>query len=365
MQVSAIKYTAIALLTLFTASSCTVDEDFSDLEKSLQNPSKERSVQPQSSESNDEIIFKVNSGNTARSSEYSSANSLRQFKITAYEGGNNFYNGRTDLVTTFDNGSSWTSDCSRYWPSDRPSNWAGLTFYAYTESNSSNRSAGNDNDYGNLDLTKTIPIIKDFKVKSNPEDQRELMYAVAKDVSKSDGNGEVSLNFKHALCKVYFSASNDDPNISNIEILSIELGGVKDQGSFQFPDLSSQKPQTFNIISNEPKGKWIIPSNAEDQTYILSDINVNLTSSAQSSKILNNGMFLIPQQAEARKDKSSSNGSYFKITIKVTPKGKSEPNAPEILYYPTSINWEEGRSYCYDISWSNPLTVITLCESPL
>lgn len=366
MQAQAFKYLAIALATLFSVSSCTVDEDFSDLENTTQTHSKERTIEnPSEGNSSDKIIFKVKTENNARSSYGYAENSLRQFRITAYEGGINFYNGRTDIVTTHDNGVSWTSDYNRYWPSNRPSDWSGLTFYAFTEGNSRNRSVDDVNSSVNLDVSKTIPMIKDYTVKSNPDDQSDLLYAVAKDVNKSACNGEVNLNFKHALCKVYFTASNEDPNISNIEILSIEIGGIKGQGSYQFPDLSSSNSKTFYISDSAPNGKWMIPSNAEDQTYVLPDINVNLASSAQGSTRLNNGMFLIPQQMEARKDKSSNSGSYLKIKISTTYKGNSEPNAPEVLYYPTFINWKEGTSYTYDISWTNPLTVISLLESPL
>lgn len=357
MKASSIKYIAISILTLLSAASCSVDEDFSALEESQQKLTPQAKV----AEEKSEIIFRVVSDNNARSAQ---GNILSQFKITAFEDGINYYDGRTDLVTTSDNGTSWISDYSRYWPGNRPSNWTGLTFYAYTERNSRKRSVSEENGAGNLDMTKNIPMIKDFKVKSDVSEQRDLMYAVAKDVNNTYGNGEVDLNFKHALCKVYFSASNNDPNISNIEIQSIEIGGVKGEGSYQFPDLSLQKAKTINVSNSELNGKWEIPAEAEDQSYSVSDINVNLGSSGQSSSIiLTEGMLLIPQQVEARKVKSSPIGSYIKVTVKVTPKGASEPNDPEVLYFPTSVNWKEGKSYCYDINWNNLFTVITTCES--
>ncbi len=359
MKARSLKYAAIALLTVLSVSSCTVDDDFSSLEESQEKMSK---TIP--SEDKSEIVFRVVSDNNARSVASTAVNSLRQFKITAYEDGINFYNGRTDIVTTFDNGNSWTSDYSRYWPGNRPKNWSGLTFYAYTEGSSRNRSADNENGSENLDMSKNIPMIKDFKVKSNSYDQKDLMYAVAKDVNKTDGNGEVSLNFKHALCKVNFSASNNNPNISNIEILSIELGGIKGEGSFQFPDLSSSNAMNINLTNADHNGKWEIPIDAENQSYILSDINMNLGSSGQSdSGYLSEGLLLIPQQVEARKDKTSNNGSYIKVTIKVTPKGASQPNSPEVYFFPIAVNWKEGKSYCYDINWSHPFTAVTTCES--
>ncbi|MDE6023237.1 MAG: fimbrillin family protein [Muribaculaceae bacterium] len=357
MKARSFKYAAITILTLLSASSCSVDEDFSALEESQQKMSPQAKI----AEETREIIFRVTSDNNARSAD---GNILRQFKITAFEDETNYYDGRTDLVTTSDNGISWTSDYCRYWPGNRPSNWNGLTFYAYTDGSSRNRSVIDETGAGNLDMTNNIPMIKDFKVKNDISEQRDLMYAVAKDVNNAYGNGEVNLNFKHALCKVYFSASNNNPNISNIEILSIELGGVKGEGSYRFPDLSSQNANTFNISNSEQKGNWQIAEEAEDQSYTVSDININLGSYGQSnSSVLTEGLLLIPQQVEARKTKTSTIGGFIKVTVKITPKGVSDANAPEVLFFPTSVNWKEGKSYCYDINWSQPFTAITTCES--
>ena len=361
MKTNSLTYVAFAILMTLSFSSCGVDEDFSDLEMSSQPASKERTVQDYTSENKEEITFKVKSDNASRS-EFEQ-NNLTKFKITAYEDGFNYYNGRTDEVSTSDNGTSWISDYNRYWPENRPSNWKGLTFYAYTEGMSKKSSSDDNYALRNLDCSYSIPIIKNFKVNDEVSGQRNLMYAVATDVRNSNLNSEVDLNFKNALSKVKFTAVNNDPNISNIEILSIELGGVKGEGDFQFPDYAAlaDKPVVFE---SDRQGKWTIAEGSADKSYKLNDIFLNLGSAGSS----NNGMvaeemFLIPQKVEKMTDSSSSKGGFIKITVKITPKGSASSKAAKDFIFPISIDWQEGKTYTYDINWTSTLTIISCRES--
>ncbi len=361
MKTNSLTYAAIAILTTIMISSCSVDDDFSDLENAAQPATKERSVQENPIESKDEIIFTVKSANEARSENQH--NIVSKFKITAYEDGFNYYDGRTDEVTTLDNGLSWISDYNRYWPGNRPSNWKGLTFYAFSESMSKNRASDDNYAISNLDSSYTIPMIKNFKVNDEVSNQKNLMYAVAKEVRNTNQNREVSLNFKDALCKVNFTAVNNNPNISNIEILSIELGGIKGEGHFQFPDYSALADKSV-VFESDCHGKWIFPENTPDKSYKLKDINLNIGSSGQSNScIVPDEMLLIPQKAEKMKDQSSINGGFIKITVKTTSKGSTSSNSPKDLIFPTSIDWQEGKTYTYDINWTASFTVISCRES--
>ncbi len=357
MKTYPLTYAAIAILMTLSFSSCTVDEDFRDLENSVQTASKERTAQDNPSDNKEEIVFKVKS-NTETKSGFEQ-NNMTKFKITAYEDGFNYYNGMTDEVSTFDNGYSWTSDCNRYWPGNRPSNWKGLTFYAYSEGLSKNCDSGDNLIISNLDCSYNIPIIKNFKVNDEINNQRTLMYAVATE----NLNKEVNLNFKNALSKVNFTAINNDPNISNIEILSIELGGVKGEGSFKFPDYSAiaNKPVVYD---SDCQGEWFFSEDVSDQSYKLNDICLNLGSQGTSnSGIVQEEMFLIPQKVEKIKDQSSLKGGFIKVTVKMTSKGSTTPKAAKELIFPVSIDWKEGKTYTYDINWTSAFTIISCRES--
>lgn len=357
MKTNSLTYAAIAILMTLSFSSCTVDEDFSDLENSALTASKERNAQVNTAENKDVILFKVKSDFDSRSG--AEQNNLSKFKITAYEDGFNYYDGMTDEVSTSDNGISWTSEFNRYWPANRPSNWKGLTFYAYAESPSKNRTSGENDALVNLDCNYEIPRIKNYKVKEDVADQKCLMYAVATE----NLNKEVNLNFKNALSRVKFTAINNNPNISNIEILSIQLGGIYGEGNFQFPDYAAIANKSV-VFESDRQGKWTFPEGCQSASYTLKDINLNLGSAGSSNSATVHGeMYLIPQKVEEIKDQSASKGSYIKISVKFTSKGSSTPKAPKDLIFPISIDWQEGKTYTYDINWTSAFTIINCCES--
>ncbi len=358
MKTNSLTYTAIAILTTLFISSCSVDEDFQDLEYSSQPASKERTVKDNATDSSEKIVFKVKSSNEVRSGYQQSM--MSKFKITAYEDGFNYYDGRTDEVTSSDNGISWTSDCNRYWPGNRPTNWKGLTFYAYTETMPKSIPSSDGYQIGNLDCSYNIPIIKNFRVNDEVKGQRNLMYALAKEVKNTNQNSEVDLNFKSALCKVNFTAENSNPNFSNIEIVSIEIGGVKGEGDFQFPDYAAIANKSM-VLESDCQGKWIIPASAQDKSYKLNDINLTIGSAAQSnSGVVAEDLYLIPQKAEEFNE-SSSKGGFIKVSVKITSKGSSTTNKTKDIILPTSFDWQEGKTYTYNIKWT-PNFIIHSCR---
>ncbi len=361
MKTNSLTYAAIAILTALSMSSCTVDEDFGNLETTALPASKERSVQGNPTENKDEIVFSVKSDSETKSD--GKLNNLTQFKITAYEDGFNYYDGRTDQVTTSDNGISWTSDYIRYWPTNRPSDWNGLTFYAYAEGMGKNNSSTEKPAMGNLDCSYSIPRIKNFKVNEEVGEQKSLQYAVATGVKNTSATKEVNLNFKNALSKVSFTVANNDPNIANIEILSIELGGLKGEGDFQFPDYATIANKSV-VFESDRQGKWIIPADAPDQAYKLDDININLgTAGSSKNETIAEELLLIPQKVEEIRDQSTIKGGYIKITAKLTPTGSSKPQSAKEFTYPISIDWQEGHSYTYSINWTPNITIIGCRES--
>lgn len=337
MELNKIKCAAIALSTLTLATSCALDEDFRNLEPSAST----------SGSDSREIGFNVQTGQSTR------ANNLfrhSQFEITAFDGDDNFYGGRTDLVTTPDNGSSWTSDRTRYWPTDRPDNWEGLTFYAYIDGNDNSFSRGSRSMTGKFDITGTVPAIRNFEVDSDVSMQRDLMYAVAKNVSKKTNSGKVSLHFRHALSRISFTSENSNPAFSDIEIISVELGGVKGKATYYYPDASTEGGMIVNL-RNTNEGRWIFTSDAVDNSYIINDLETS--------------MYLIPQNVDARINPSASEGGYIKLTVRKTPKGASEANSPETVYLPLSVEWQEGHDYVYNISWKASLINFSVTDSEI
>ncbi len=353
MELKEIKLGALALATLTMAASCSLDEDFRNLETVNSN------------NDDTEIGFKVQTGSLTRAaSSYSNNSRPSQFKITAFDGDTNFYGGRADIVTSADNGNTWVSDRQRYWPTDRGDNWEGLNFYAYIDGNDNSRSESFPETF---DFSGDVPMIANFEVDPDISKQRDLMYAVAKNVSKKSNNGHVSLSFRHALSQICFTAQNCNPTLDDIEILSVELGGVKGKGTFVFPD-SQADGGLIMVLSDGPSEGWNIDYDAPDCSYTLSDINMHLGSALPTGKgdVMNiniptdgsdcaSAMFLLPQTAKPRISSSDDSGAYLKVTVRKTLAGKTAPEAEEVVYIPTSVSWQEGHRYIYNITWKASL----------
>lgn len=367
MELNKLTIGVLSILSITMASSCSVDEDFS----SLDTAGKDRD--------NTEIRFKVQTdGSTRANGSFGSGNIPTRFKITAYEGADNFYGGQADLVTSSDNGATWDSECRRYWPGDRPDSWRGLTFYAYIDGNGNDTSRSARSASGQFDISGEAPVISNFEVDSDISMQRDLMYAVAKNVNRKSNNGKVNLNFCHALSRIRFTAQNCNLSLDDIEIVSIELGGVKGKGSYLFPSVPTQGGLIVTF-SDGPSEGWNIDMDSDDCSYTISDINMHLGSAGEtgrgelksvaisgSSEVNNDSMssmLLLPQVATARVDRTSDFGAYLKVTIKKTFNGKTVPEAPETVYMPLNVNWSEGRCYTYNLCWKSSAIVFSVTES--
>lgn len=347
MELKSFQLGALSLVSLAFVS-CSVDEDFRNIDPS------ESSAPAKSA-----IGFYVNTASSTRAAS-SFSNTLRpeHFKVTAFDGAANYYDNQSDLVTSPDNGFSWKPETKRYWPSGKRENWEGLTFYAYIDQTASAARRHDANSC--FDMSGEVPAFKSYTVNTEVEKQTDLMYAVAKGVTSKTFRGDVSLNFRHALSQICFTARNDNPNLSDIEILSIELGGVKGRGTYLFPTASTGcRPAAC--------GEWWLDAGAPESVYTLTDLNVSLgapdetgrgqtvnisapiySEEPESAKI-SRTMYLIPQHAEGRINPSDTNGAYVKVKVRKT--GTDGSIRTEERHIPLSADWREGKSYVYNISW--------------
>ncbi|MDE7345477.1 MAG: fimbrillin family protein [Muribaculaceae bacterium] len=241
-------------------------------------------------------------------------------------------------MSVFSTGGSWTSSDKTYWPADRA-----LTFVAFVD----------QNPYGNsFEITEGTATFTDYEVPAKVADQTDLMYAVAKDVRKESSRDGVSLRFRHALAQVSFTAQNNSPVYESIEILSIELGGVKGNGTYTFPQTST---------SASSRGEWTIDSNAADRSYTIDNPGVTLGScgstcsgekvsvSGASRSEGDNVMYMIPQE--------TGENAYIKVKARMTLKDVPGASYETEEIIPVSGEWQEGKKYSYNIAWNaTPIT---------
>lgn len=325
-----------------------------------------------SSTDNNVIGFLVQTSNPTRSAgSYSNGSNFTNFKVTALDGDANYFGDMPDFVSSHDNGNSWSSDNLHYWPSNRPDSWKGLSFYAYVDGRSLLRSAAAEDCF---ELTDNVASFKDFEVNANPAQQTDLMYAVAKDVKKNSFSGKVNLCFRHALSQITFTAQNNHPLYEEIEILSVEVGGIKGKGTYLFSEIStSSSASDFYRNSELSKGVWSVDKDTDDRVYILDNLNVKIgapdangvgktvdlnASSAEGSRAADSStcMYLIPQKVAAKADVAAQEGAYIKVTVRMTPTYAPEQPQTSEKVLPINVDWKEGRSYNYNIVW-NPVPI--------
>lgn len=352
----------LTVLSFFPFISCTVDEDFSDLEAPRKEETSPKDKKTASQPNGAEIVFSVQSDIPARGSEEGSIPS--SFRITAFDGSVNYFDRMSDLVTSDDNGSTWTSDHRRYWPGSPASSWKGLDFYAYSVVGEGDATRDMNGATEEFDFSKEVPSVRNFKVSPDIRSQKDLMYAMAADVRNAEGSGKVDLHFRHALSKIAFQVSNDNSDYDNVEILSIEIGGVKGSGDYRFPKKKEANESLITFSDKEERGIWTVPSSAADEVYAITGLNVNLAGPGKSGSgsYLSASMLMIPQSVEACSGEDSTSGSYIRVKMKVTLKGSGQAYE-DTIFVPISINWKEGKSYLYYVSIDSPFLSVCECES--
>lgn len=314
---------SLALLISTLLPSCSADEELSNLSA----PSADSSA----------IVFRVDNATSARTSTRDISTSVTDFKVSAFDGGTEYFSTPLSVFSS-DNGSTWTSSSKTYWPTD-----LALTFVAYVDRNPN----------GNSFLLESGSASFDgYEVPSNVADHSDLMYAVAKDVTRTSSASGVSLRFRHALSQVSFTVQNNSPVYESIEVLSIELGGVKGKGTYNFPQAST---------NSTARGEWTVDTNSDDRSYTIGGLGITLGECAGGSygekvSIGNctrgedgNVMYLIPQDVEE--------GAYIKVRTKMTLKDVPGASYESEEIIPITVDWKEGQKYSYNIAWNaTPIT---------
>lgn len=344
-------------LTAVSLASCSNDEEVNQLKES------------------DEITFAPTSdnGNTRAEDVYCNANMPSQFKVYAITDGKVYING--DVIEK--SGSTWENTSNkRYWP-DTP-----VDFYAQA----------NGDEVFSWD-GKSAPQFANFTVNNNVASQKDLLYAVKTNQTKSASSTQppVDLNFHHALSQVVFYAKNVNPNIY-VEVTGVSVGGVKNNGTYTFPtsdtDGNVAHGTSTGSSSNGAQGTWAFGSTTD--VYSVTFDTVKLVGDKENPAVLNltdntnlnadnlghgdgstnsfaNAMLLLPQGAfealpvtddGSGKLDLSKDGVYFKVLCTIY--NVADTTATDLtnnvklwdnkeIYIPVTGTWNEGMKYVYTL----------------
>lgn len=241
-------------------------------------------------------------------------------------------------------------DGTRYWPTE-----GALDFYA--EVNGDAEFAFNNG----------APTFNNFTVQSNVEDQVDLLYAVAKGLSKADVT--VELNFRHALSQVCFRALNNSTNLS-VQIKGISVGHLTNGGTFTFPTTDTDENYTHpehgdDVDPDAPTlngGTWALNATYETQYDVTLDVAVTLDPNSALTNLTCPGddhangfkkvLTLMPQEVAAwdpTKTGTDYNGAYFLVDLVFSnlAGGTTTEVYSGKVAIPVTIDWEQGYRYIY------------------
>lgn len=267
---------------------------------------------------------------------------LKAFNVTAI-GNNAAY--FTDLaVNSNDNGATWQTAFTYFWPS------YDLTFFAYAP-----QTPG-----GTVSINNTEHKITGFSPAQQVADQKDLVISYNTGSKANNSNG-VEMNFKHALSQIEVKAKCSNEKMK-VEVLGVKLVNAAAKADFTFPTAATNAG--YSLTQNQ----WSNLSEKDDATKaygIKGSTAVTLDATAKSIMFGDNNFMLIPQQLTKWNGTAAKTGAYLSVLCRIS----SVNGAVETLLYPQptetdnkngkyafsavgiETNWEPGKKYTYVIEF--------------
>ena len=195
----------IVALGAFALTSCSQDEVL-DVQK-------------------DAVQFSVVADKASRGAVTTTAN-IGDFMVNAFVAGNPTGNldqfFMKNVVVTGNNTEGWSYDFTKFWPTTDK-----INFYSYSPS-----------DLTGVSIASTAQTIE-HKVSTTCAKQIDVLYALNNGLGKADG--EVKVNFRHALAQIVFQAENSKSDLE-VVINGVRIVNVKNSGTFSWPTASTNNP---------------------------------------------------------------------------------------------------------------------------
>lgn len=270
---------------------------------------------------------------------------LAAFKVTAFgdSEANNYFTNMP--VTSDDNGSTWKTGATYYWPG------FDLKFFAYAPQ-----------DLNNVSIDKNTQTITDFTPVQTVKSQKDLLVSYNTGNKNNNEAKGVAMNFKHALSQIEVQAKCSNEKIK-IEVIGLKMVNAAAKANFTFPNAVTDAAYTLQ------QSQWANLTEKDDHSkaYMIKDkgTKVILEKDAQSLMFGEGGMMLIPQKLTAWSGDDSKTGAYLSVLCRIY----SLDNGNETLLYPRPVagdnkdgkyafsavaidtNWEPGKKYIYTLNF--------------
>lgn len=204
----------------------------------------------------------------------------------------------------------------------------------------------NDNIGGDVEITGSTNVIKNFSPKAIIGDQIDLVTATAS-ADKHSSAGGVELTFKHALTQVEVHAKSNN-HIYGFKIAGYKLANIGSEGTYNFDGTSSN-------VWNMTVGKRADYSVTYDIPFTLTGEAVEISQSKVST--IGHPM-LIPQELTPW-EKTNTNGAYLAVLLQVYNKRidtKIFPKNDDAFGWamvPINTKWTAGTRVVYTLDFTD------------
>ena len=283
----------------------------------------------------------------------------------------------TSGVTVTNTAGVWGYTPTQFWPVNA------LNFVAIAPAASAEitgNSVAQDGTSKVLTLTSAIALDTDV------EDQDDIMFAASRTadvtdpapalgaygpVAKGDHDGDVPLNFQHALSQIVFKGKLPaNGMVTEVEIAEISLGNIPSEGSLTFTSAgafyggnatitpTASTEAVFSLDAGDLEdANWGVGGTNDTYSNATAGTAFDLTISNNATK--KNAWFMIPQTTLAWTGPAAINatpasGAYLKIRAQLEKDGVVLLGnaAADALYIPLSVDWERGKKYIYTLEFN-------------
>ena len=284
--------------------------------------------------------------------------------------------------------SRWEYVPEQFWPVN-PLNFVAVTpdsdasYGTFSTTTTSNASPATDS-Y----VTLSVPVTLDTDV----EDQKDIMFAEGDGKTKVSDNGNVRLEFKHALSQIVFQGKLPTSGaVTKVTIAEITLGNIGSTGTLEFTSegtffggsayISTGAPDNFTLEAGDLEGETFEVGTGGVTAGTAFDLTVSNSTTKPETKP-GNAWFMLPQRTAAwtpasdadkkagalwdstsESNNAPATGAYLKIRAQlekdgVVILGNAEKDA---IYIPLTANWDRSKKYVYTILFdgTSALTPIT------
>lgn len=191
----------------------------------------------------DAVQFSVVADKASRGAVTTTA-TIKDFKVTAFNANVDGVNTTTFMsgVDVTKSGDNWGYGSTKFWPTS-----GAINFYSYSPANLA------ENSFATIKMEATSTVVVEganvttnkggqtltYVAPTDCSEQVDVLYALNTGLSKKDG--EVKVNFRHALSQIVFRAKNVKTDLE-VDVIGVRVVNLKNSGVFTWPTTSTNDP---------------------------------------------------------------------------------------------------------------------------